>query len=286
MVIGYEQHVCHTTANNGLLHAVENWAASIEQELGIATCLSHDHSLNRLVDMPSLFIARSGQRIVGVATIFAPDEGRGEIAIAVQPEYTRKGIGTTLLRMASDALASQSVSGRLLICDRKSSDGMHFALHHARRELFREYGMQLDRLPEIPDEPVLSIRLARMDDMPDMVFLCAAAYGDDPDQARTFIEASMISVNRTGYIGCFDDQPVAMCFISEHEHSRSVNTVAVAPQWQRRGFAKEFLLRILHGLPSDGKPVDLDVNSTNDKAFSLYRRLGFEIVSDIGYYEM
>lgn len=282
----YVRYVAYNAPEAALLQEVEQFVSEMERNLGIASGVSIDHSLNSMPDMESLFIAWSNREIAGVATIFNSTADLGEIAICVRPTFTRHGIGSALLHLGLRTLQEHGVKRRVLICDRKSSSGTHFVLRHARGELFREYTMERSAQVALPEGSRLSIRDARTTDINEMTRICAAAYGDSPTEAGAFIETSMISVNRTGHVGLLDGRLIAICFISEHEEYRSVNTVAVDPPFQGRGHGTEFLAQVLRQLPQDGKPIRLDVDGKNLHAIAVYRRLGFLGIYEIGYHEV
>ena len=269
-----------------ILGRLETFISRVEQELDIVTALSTDHTLNAKPQMPSLFLAKQEKRIVGVATIFAAHPSTGEFALCVLPGLWRRGIGSTRLGKALEVLSQHDIKKRLLICDRKSISGTHFALRHAQNFLFSEFGMRHEAPATGIDVAGLEVRPARVSDVAQMTRICAAAFAEDEQVSGAFIGTSMISVNRTGYIGSVEGTPVAICFVTDSEESRSLNTIAVDPVWQGKGYAKKFLLQIMRLIPDDGKRLELDVNSKNEVAIALYRRLGFEIVSDIGYYEV
>jgi [ribosomal protein S18]-alanine N-acetyltransferase len=63
-------------------------------------------------------------------------------------------------------------------------------------------------------------------------------------------------------------------------------TVAIAPEWRRRGYSRPLLAAHLDGLARAGiGHVHLEVEEGNSPALALYRRLGFrEIGRRAGYY--
>jgi len=65
-----------------------------------------------------------------------------------------------------------------------------------------------------------------------------------------------------------------------------VVSIAVLPQYRRKGIARALMTRALEGMQFyKGKQCFLEVRVTNDAATSLYKKLGFEITRTInGYY--
>lgn len=282
---GFE-FVPYSSPTAAVLQEIEALVESVEGGTGIVSAISFDHVLNCDKEMDCYFLAYAGSLLVGAATVFAPKADEGEIALCVRADHRRCGIGSALLAHAIEVLDRHRVASRILICDAKSVSGASFVRTHATTELFSEYTMGLSGgLPAFVEGDV-AIRVATDADVPRMAEICAAAYGDPLAESRQFIETSMIAVQREGYVGSVGTDLVAVCFISTSAGARSVNTVAVDPRFQGRGYGREFLTKILHAQPRDGLKVVLDVNSTNANAFRLYERLGFEIESDIRYYKV
>ncbi len=65
-----------------------------------------------------------------------------------------------------------------------------------------------------------------------------------------------------------------------------VVSIAVLPQFRRKGIAQAVITRALEGMQYyKAKQCFLEVRVTNDAAISLYKKLGFEVTRTInGYY--
>ena len=105
----YVRYVAYNAPEAALLQEVEQFVSEMERNLGIASGVSIDHSLNSMPDMESLFIAWSNREIAGVATIFNSTADLGEIAICVRPTFTRHGIGSALLHLGLRTLQEHGV---------------------------------------------------------------------------------------------------------------------------------------------------------------------------------
>lgn len=267
-----------------LLREVMDLKETVESSERIVTGIGFDEALNFHDTLCAYHIASQDGRLIGVATIFAPSHDEGEIAVCVDPLFRKKGIGRRLVAASIAELERFGTTKAMLVCDGKSESGKHFVDALGGSLLFSEFGMRLDRLVPAPVLSRLDVTHAQKHDAEAMAVLCARAYGDSLTESRSFIDTCMIAVQRTGYIGYLKQMPVALCFVSTHEDAISVNTVAVDPVYQHQGVGSAFLTVILSSLEDGTKPIVLDVNSTNSRAFGLYRKLGFKVVSDIGYY--
>lgn len=267
-----------------LLRELMDLKETVESSEHIETGIGFDEALNFHDSLCAYHIASHEGRLIGIATIFAPKHDEGEIAVCVDPLFRKRGIGRRLVDASIAELERFGTTKAILLCDDRSESGKHFVNALRGTLLFSEFGMRLDRLVPTPVSNRLVVKDARKDDTETMAVMCAKAYGDPLTEARSFIETCMIAVQRTGCIGYLDTMPVALCFVSTYEDEISINTVAVDPAYQRQGVGSAFLTVILSSLEEETKPIVLDVDSTNSRAFGLYRKLGFQVVSDIGYY--
>jgi ribosomal protein S18 acetylase RimI-like enzyme len=259
---------------------------SVEECEGIETGIGFDEALNFHSDMHAYVVASVGDTVVGVATIFAPQPHEGEIAVCVASGYRCRGIGKSMVSFAMAGLARFKIQDTLLLCDGKSESGRYFVASLQGEDHFHEYSMLLEDSDSLHADTSVVVRTAISSDIELMATLCAAAYEDPYDESLGFIQAAMGAVQRTGYIGELAGIAVASCFVSRNEKGISINTVAVEPSYQRKGIATAFLSNIILLLLSERKPIVLDVNSSNLRAFGLYKKLGFVITSDIGYYRI
>lgn len=272
--------------DDDLFSQVMELKESVEECEGIETGIGFDEALNFHSDMHAYVVASVGDTVVGVATIFAPQPHEGEIAVCVASGYRCRGIGKSMVSLAMANLARFKIQDTLLLCDGKSESGRYFVASLQGEDHFHEYSMLLEDFGSLHTDNSVVVRPAISSDIELMATLCAAAYEDPYDESLGFIQASMGAVQRTGYIGEFSGIAVASCFVSRNEKGISINTVAVEPSYQRKGIATAFLSNIILLLIAERKPIVLDVNSSNFRAFGLYKKLGFVITSDIGYYRV
>ncbi len=87
----------------------------------------------------------------------------------------------------------------------------------------------------------------------------------------------------SGLVAEIDRRPVGyLCYMAAGDEL-SINHLAVAPDYRRRGIARRLILRLLS--LRDGKAVFLEVRRANRAATALYLSLGFEPVGvRSGYY--
>ncbi|HWR11950.1 MAG TPA: GNAT family N-acetyltransferase [Rectinemataceae bacterium] len=277
-----------------------------------------DHRLNFRKDMDSWFLLYEEGRLEGFASIFAPMADEGEIAICVAPDSRRKGIAGMLLAAARNALwgvgdtagdtgagrardtgygaagvsdggvagvsgAGAAVGRHLLVCDDRSAPGKAFASKVGAVPDHEERSLKLARqiLWRHPDR--LALREGGLSDIPAMTKVIAAAFGDPGEETEAFARSSFASGARRAFLGALKGKIVATCFVTDEEGLLSVNTLAVSPDEQGRGYGMEFLCAVLDLIGREHE-ILIDVDSGNVNAMRLYRHAGFDDVSVVGYY--
>lgn len=281
IIFGQTNHL-----DDNLFGAVMELKESVEQQDGIESGIGFDEVLNFHSGMKAYVVASIDGKVIGVTSIFAPQPDEGELAVCVDHDYRNRGVGRSMVEMALAELARYEVEKVILLCDGNSESGKHFIAALHGEELFHEYSMILEGSGTLGSNNSVTVRQANPSDTTLMATLCSAAYGDPYEESLAFIQTCMEAVQRTGYIGSVGAIPVASCFVSSSGEGLSINTVAVDPSHQRMGVATSFLSQIIKPMAEEGRPIRLDVNSSNDRALGLYRKLGFRITSDIGYYRI
>ena len=79
-------------------------------------------------------------------------------------------------------------------------------------------------------------------------------------------------------VGELDGKVIATCMAGYEGHRGWINYLAVAPQHQRKGFAREIMQHAESLLRAAGCPkINLQVRSTNAAVIAFYEQLGFQI---------
>jgi ribosomal protein S18 acetylase RimI-like enzyme len=79
-------------------------------------------------------------------------------------------------------------------------------------------------------------------------------------------------------VGELDGKVIASCMAGYEGHRGWINYLAVAPEHQRKGFAREIMQHAESLLRAVGCPkINLQVRSTNTAVIAFYEQLGFQI---------
>ena len=81
-----------------------------------------------------------------------------------------------------------------------------------------------------------------------------------------------------------DEQPAGRFWVNEGAEEINVIDIVLTPSYRGRGIGTELLKRVIGKADEAGKAVRLFVDRGNERAFELYRGLGFEVCGDTPFY--
>jgi ribosomal protein S18 acetylase RimI-like enzyme len=250
------------------------------------SCVQIDNSLNALKEMRSWFLDYKQGELVAVGSVFAPRAEEAEISLCVHRDFRRANKGTALLASIKSELKAHGVGTILLVCDSKSVSGNGFVgAQSGMRIEHSEYTLEL-RARSRPAADRLAIVRATPDDADTIARICVDAFDGDMATTKPFIESSLRNEYRMGYTGKLNGESVCTCFLGYEEGQVSINTVAMVKREQGKGYAKEFLLRIINDHIDADRRIVINVDSYNMTAYNLYKKIGFAEIETIDYYEL
>lgn len=134
----------------------------------------------------------------------------------------------------------------------------------------------------------VALRPATMDDVEFFFALHKASFGpyvdevwgwDDGDQ-RAYLTRNLV-VEQVRVI-VVDGVDVGRLDVEERDDELFLGLIELQPDYQSRGIGGRVIRDLLAQARADGKRVALSVLDVNQRAYALYRRLGFEEVSRNG----
>lgn len=271
--------------------AVEELVFKCERFDDASACVQIDHGLNADKTAHSWFLRVEDGALVGLCSVFAPRPEEAELSFCVRPGARGRGVGSGLAEEAARYWAQRGAEKLLLVCDRASESGAAFVHTRAESIDHSEYSLRLHRhaftAASTGSPPRrLEIRRVVRADLEAVSLVCADAFEDDPEKARAFIENSFATERRELYAGEVDSRIVCVCAIAHEDRDVSINSVAVRTSYQGRGYATEFLSRIIRERVSAGMEISIEVDSNNRKAHRLYLKLGFRETKTVDYHRM
>ena len=244
---------------------------------GISACFQPEVVVDGESGKPSFVVCYHLGVLVGVLSVFSLVLDEVELSVCVHPTHRRQGIATRLIDEAMVRLGAAGVKRFLLVSDAHSTTGMLFLAGRKGQPHHTEYSLRFDtdhRWTVLPQR--LQIRRAGPDDIGALVNIVSQAFGDVREDVEGFIRASMEWPTREVYVGLVEGVCVATASVGHDDAmTASINMVAVDPQVQGKGYATELIQALVLPLVENHIQVLIDVDSTNARAYRLYRHLGF-----------
>ena len=211
----------------------------------------------------------------------------------VHPEFRRRGIGRALIEAVRADCRARGRPDFLFANDEAGAAGRPFASAIGAAYEMSEHLLELDAAQRPPPyEGPLSIRVAGLDDVDDVVRIGMRAFGGDEKgtelRRRRTLEW-MSEPLRVIYLAMFEGRPVgtATLFLVPDSAVGFINALAVLPECQGRGFGRQILSEAVDGLVLRKRPsVNIEVQTDNDRALGIYESVGFERKTTYAYFRV
>ncbi len=247
-----------------------------------------DTSLNFNSEIKSLYLLYENNQLVSLISMFIPTGEEAEISAYTLPEYRRKGYFKKLLDEATKEITKYNISDLVFVCEPQSNDGIE-AIKKLEAEFdFTEYflrhkgslnDMEVRRVSEI------ELHKAKKKDLEAIISLSQEIFNDNYDDAKSMVTKSFEAVNRMQYIAVLGEKLIGMGSVSIENDEASIFGLGVVPKCQGKGFGRQILNLILVDLKDKGiENITIEVDSTNENAFKLYKKCGFEVETSFNYY--
>jgi ribosomal protein S18 acetylase RimI-like enzyme len=273
-----------TNLSNKQMVAINALVALCEKHDNAKMCIQMDHSLNNVKDLKSWVLYYTEEELIGVLSIFAPMVDEAEISVCIHPEHRRKGTAGELLKTAHENLNEFNINTVLYVCDRNSKDGTAALNSRGLKIHHTEYTMKYIHRPRHTGAQRITVKMADENDIETMAEILVCAFGGSPGEAKQFIESSIHSETRKGYIGIKDNTAIGIAFVG-YDKDISINTLGILREEQQKGYGGELLNSILTEIGHTNKDIVIDVDSTNTRAYRLYKNNGFKETLIIDYYQ-
>ncbi len=247
-----------------------------------------DTELNFNKYIKSKFLMYEDNKLVSLLSIFIPTRHKAEVSAYTLPEYRKKGYFTALLQNAEKELKEYVVEDILFVCESKSTTGREVAKKINANHDFTEVSLKYaDTVNNLFDSHKFLSRLCvpTIEDLETITYMSMDIFNEEYEDAKKMMQNTFESEERIQYATIFEDKYVGMGCVSFVGDEISIYELGVLPEYQGRGLGKELLLLILKDLTKkDCINISLEVNSTNEKAFELYKKNGFEVGISYDYY--
>lgn len=247
-----------------------------------------DTSLNFIPDINSLFLLYEGNKLVSLLSMFIPTSDEAEISAYTLPEYRRRGYFNKLLEEAIAEIKKYAVPDLVFTCEPQSEAGKETLKKVGAELSFTEYVLKYvdnqDNSEKLKDFKI-RLKKAGLSDVETLIPMSQAVFNDEYEVAKSLITKTITSDNRIQYIGIWDVKPIGIVSVRVENKEASIFGVGILPEYQGKGLGKEIIISILQKLKDEGiQDITIEVDSSNEKAFHLYKKCGFVVETAFDYY--
>lgn len=243
-----------------------------------------DHSLNYFPEMNSWFLYFESEALIGVLSIFNPLSDIAEISGCVRPGKRNKGKFNELLDASSEELKIHKVTTVLFVVDHDSKPGMAAIAKLNLKCDHIEYLMKYEQFKEEYNSAI-QVRDAHLNDVDDFIRINSELFHETREESRNVIMSCLQSKDRKQYIAETDDKIIGICTLFYFGSKVIIYGLGISEIYQGKGYGHDLINSVFNLLKGKQCELELEVDSLNEKAYNLYKKVGFKETRVVNYYE-
>lgn len=254
-----------------------------EKQSGFQLKLNFDMLENRAENKEEDFFHYEDGRLVG----FLGSYGFGnkvELCGMVHPDYRKRGIFSSLLRMGLEEARKQGIRTILLNAPTGSQSAKEFLKTIPCAFEVAEYQMKWQKTDLIIDPTITlrpSVSKADWDAEIELEVLC---FGFTAKEAEEFNEMIRETSDDQNLIIELDGKTVGKMRVAESDGEAWIFGFAVFPEHQGKGIGRKALSKVVKMEDQKGLSIFLEVEARNAHALGLYESCGFRSYHSQDYY--
>jgi ribosomal protein S18 acetylase RimI-like enzyme len=207
-----------------------------------------------------------------------------EVALMVAPEHRRQGIASRLFQEILPVMIQENIVSLIFSTPHEANSAWLSHLNFTYRN--SEYQMQYDR--NQPVKVLIKSALIRPANIADIPILCAIDDTCFPNK-KPDPEALFLSLLRTPNCDLFvleqNGEVIGKAHIFTESDRVRLTDIGILPAARGQGFGATLIKHCInHALVRNKTKIFLDVETTNERALSLYTKLGFIITNTQDYW--
>lgn len=253
--------------------------------------ISTDDTLNFSKELNCHHLAYKDRKLVGYANVFAPTKEAFEIQSVVLKDYERIRINSRLLDSVREEATHFSVGELFLVCNDKFESGESYAKKVGGILDHSEYVMKLVR-DEIREESIIAnenihFEEVNMDTLKGYVDVATKIYDSTIDNLEDKFSNLINEDKRKFYTLIYEGNQIGVGGISLENEKNFLYGFGIIREYRGKGLSKVFLENIISSTQkSNDYGIYLEVDSTNEIAFNLYKKLGFKVIHRMDYFKI
>ncbi|RPI77323.1 MAG: GNAT family N-acetyltransferase [Desulfobacteraceae bacterium] len=229
------------------------------------------------------FLLYDADKLLSVVILFTP-RNEAEVSAFTHPEFRRKGLFSSLLSAAAAELSRRRIPDFLFVCDKSSQDGQKVVTHLKAVYEYSEFAMKLnpEKIPDLTMDPALQIRETKPADRPTLIKIRRASFRDQTDES---FMPFFLAENRVVHTLFYHHEIIGLIAVYDDGQKYYIHGFAIDPPYRGKGLggqALHFIVKKFRNL-DPRKDIELEVQTENIRALSLYEKIGFKVFTAYDY---
>lgn len=268
----------------GLCRETEYTALKLELDYKLGSAGAKNTALNSINE----FMYYEEDRLIGYIGICYFGGDALEVNGMVHPEYRRMGIFSKLFSLVRDEWGRRKIHKMLLLSDHSSASGISFIKHAGADYDFSEYEMYLrGEMGQGLNMNNVVLRKAGNSDAKEIARQNSIYFGQACGEEELILPEEEEKRGMFMYIAEVDSTVVGKVNLETSSPANGIYGLGVLPEYRGKGYGRGILSRSIEKLKeSNSKDIMLQVVVSNENALNLYKSCGFEVTSQMGYFQM
>lgn len=235
-----------------------------------------------------LCLFNKDNQLIAYLGFFHFNTDEAEITVLVDPAWRQMGCFNTLLARAMELYNALELKKLLFCCPAQNPVTEKILKRRQAKLRLSEYDLHWDQTTQLtkPLNPSYQKRLASFADLDQLVQLDALCLGGEQDKIHYHFTANLRESNRQTWMLYDQVHFVGKIHLHFQEDAVFIHNICIRPEYQGQGYGFYFLSEILCDLASQGyTQIKMEVEALNDRAISLYLKLGFKISAHYEFWE-
>lgn len=246
--------------------------------------IQFDHSLNYFSEMSSWFLYFEEAALIGLISVFNPLSEVAEISGCIKPGERNKGKFSELLGYCQDELNSYKIDAVLFPVDNDSMPGMGIIEKLSLKCDHVEYLMKYGPFKE-EYKSSLQLREAHSGDVENFTRINAELFHETYEESKNMIMSCLQSKERKLYMATLGDKTIGICTLFYACDKVVIYGLGISEVYQGKGYGHDLINSVFKMLKDKNYELELEVDSLNEKAYNLYKKVGFKETRVINYYK-
>ncbi|RVU91207.1 GNAT family N-acetyltransferase [Flavobacterium columnare] len=243
-----------------------------------------DHSLNYFSEMNSWFLYFEEEELIGMISIFNPLSEIAEISGCVKPNKRNKGKFNELIVSSYNELSVYNIKSVLFVVDNDSKAGMGIAEKLNLKCDHIEYLMKYEQFKEKYNSSI-QFRDANFNDVDDFIRINSELFHETHEESEKMIMSCLQSNERKQYMAEIDNTIIGICTLFYSDNKVIIYGLGISEVYQGKGHGHDLINSVFSLLKNKNYELELEVDSLNEKAYNLYKKVGFKETRVVNYYE-